>query len=61
LYFFWKLNERCKKTKTETQHEKIEANGGKGNRKRKHNVKKIEKEKPGWILYKIGIGNENKT
>jgi hypothetical protein len=40
---------------------KIEANRGKGNRKRKHNVKKIEKEKPGWTLYKIGIGNENKT
>jgi hypothetical protein len=40
---------------------KIEANGGKGNRKRKHNVKKFEKEKSRWTLYKIGIGNENKT
>jgi hypothetical protein len=33
------------KKETETQREKIEANGGKGNRKRKHNVKKIEKRK----------------
>jgi hypothetical protein len=40
---------------------KLEANEGKGNRKWKHNVKKIKKEKPRWTLYKIGIGNENKT